>query len=217
MELEDDTEAPKKIFKFPAVIFKFQGKMYFHWHQFTKALACFDQVSEQEPLNLEYLCMRCKCLVALGQYENANNLCNYVLQLNPTYPTAVCLKGQLQYIRGDFERSLLIYNKGPRKNPNFALGFQVSKNAINNSLGSKRKVSDNDIISMQKVLSGERKIKGARPKIHKPIDFMTDVEFLETVVSDRFLKGTTVLLKSEKLLKYAIERERVRKMLKPRK
>ena len=104
------------------------------------------QALELSPNDKNALIARSKCHLLLGEPQKALQDAEAALRgklKDPKNARAIYYKAEALYHLGDFELSLVFYYRGMRIRPEFdqfRLGVQKAKEAIQNILGSKRRI-----------------------------------------------------------------------------
>ncbi|GFW57616.1 tetratricopeptide repeat protein 25 [Trichonephila clavipes] len=208
-DLEDE-ETTEKVSKFPITLHISEGNKLVHLFQYNKAMACFNVGLETQPNNIRCLLGKTKCLMGLGKYDEALQLAEKIIKLDPRYSEAFVLHGNASYFKGDFERSLRSFSSRLRNQPHsliFRLGKQISKKAIDNSMNPDELLDETDVTEVNKLLMDKTKKPDYR--VHgnyfRKTSFAKDLKFIKSVLHDKGL--SSVSDKCQDLYQYLKGRE----------
>lgn len=177
----------EKVRKYPLSMYYSEGTKYLNLCQYEKALEYLDNAVDIDPINVKSLLKRIKCLIALREYRKAIEDASKVLRIYPNCIAAIDLKGQAQYLMGDFEGGYLTYLEGRKVKPfnnNFRLGEQLCKQALDNSLQPSVRIKFNkhDNYALAKIEKDDKAFesqlkyrKSARECFGKDRKFMEDL------------------------------------------
>ncbi|GFY42645.1 tetratricopeptide repeat protein 25 [Trichonephila inaurata madagascariensis] len=208
-ELEDE-EATEKVSKFPITLHISEGNKLVQLFQFHKAMACFNVGLETQPNNIRCLLGKTRCLMGLGKYEEALQLAEEIIKLDPRYSEAFSLRGNANYFRGDFEGSLRSFSSVLRNQPHsliFRLGKQVCEKAIDNSMDPDELLDQTDVTEVNKLLIDKTKKLDYRVRgnYFRKTSFAKDLKFMKSVLHDKDL--SSVSDKCQDLYQYLKGRE----------
>eukprot|EP00055_Hartaetosiga_balthica_P013671 m.71095 g.71095 ORF g.71095 m.71095 type:complete len:554 (+) comp8337_c1_seq1:58-1719(+) len=88
------------------------------------------------------LCLRSKCYLKLGDHENALKDAESALDVDKEFIKGFYAKAEALYQKGDFENSLVFFQRGHEMRPDmkdFSLGKQKAREAIDNAIGDTKK------------------------------------------------------------------------------
>ncbi|XP_055943753.1 uncharacterized protein LOC129974958 [Argiope bruennichi] len=132
----EDQEVTRKAPKYPITLHISEGNKLSRLAQYEKAISCFDAGLKIQPNNIRCLLGKTKCLMKLCKYEEAKQIAEEIIKLQPRCAEAYTLLGNTEFTKGNFEDGYIAFSSGYRKRPyslDLRLGYQMCKKALNNS------------------------------------------------------------------------------------
>ncbi|XP_035230832.1 tetratricopeptide repeat protein 25-like [Stegodyphus dumicola] len=205
MDLDQFIESIMKCEKevhYPHSMYHSEGVKYLHLKQYEKAVNFFDSALQKDPTNINSWLKRSETFLGLKEYEKAKEDAMRAIKLNPLSAKAIDLKGQAEYLMGDFEDGYLTYLKGQNLipgNEKLRLGKQLCQEAMDNSLRPVRKMTvvtdDLRLLRRQSDEGFKQHISGLRGRQATYERFLSDKKFLEALLSDKCRKSIHSLCK----------------------
>ena len=198
MDLDEYLESlmkPKNAPKFPLSMYYSEGTKYLRLFQYEKALQFLNEAVEHDPTNIKSLIKRSKCFIGLKEYHKAIVDADKVLQMCPNNVHAIDLKGEAQYLMGDFEGGFLTYFEGRKTNPVnqvLRLGTQLCQDALDNSLHPRLGVKyiKDDVAGILKTEKDYEKFQNLLKYRRSTREcFGKDAKFMEDLMADKNLKS----------------------------
>ncbi|GFR19120.1 tetratricopeptide repeat protein 25 [Trichonephila clavata] len=192
---DEDEESGIRKPKCPPFMYITEGVKYFKLRMFDKALQFFNIALEKEPNNAKCLLGKAQCFMVSGMYAEAREIVETVLKLNPRSPEAKSLKGKVEFLLGDFERSFLTYSRAHNSRPNygdFKLGYQMNGRAIENALRPPIALDSEDVEDILKLLRGEPREELDSTEYKKSPQlklYEDDISLLKELLSEEVVKS----------------------------
>lgn len=104
------------------------GLKYQKNEQFTDAIACYEEIIQQDPRDINALFNLGYCYLALGQYNKSITAYDNALAISPQIPTVLYNKGFTYKTAGDIDTAIALYKQVLAINPDYepaqlGLGF----------------------------------------------------------------------------------------------
>ncbi|GIY46561.1 tetratricopeptide repeat protein 25 [Caerostris extrusa] len=176
--------------KFPFSFFFSEGCKYFRISMYKKAIERLDEALQTQPTNVQVMLTRAKIHIRLQQYEKAIEDATEAMQLWPSYSEIYDLKGQAEYLKGDFEGAYLTYLAGRQIRPDIKelrLGHQLCGETLGNSMVGMygpAKLETDDKWKSKLCDVGIRFAKKSRNRIPTYERFSKDKSVLKELLSD---------------------------------
>ncbi|GFS44648.1 tetratricopeptide repeat protein 25 [Nephila pilipes] len=206
-DFENET-VTKKASKFPITLHISEGNKLIRLFQYKKAMDRFNAGLKTQPNNIRCLLGRAKCLIGLGEYDEARQHAEKIMKLDSKCSEAFSLHGNAEYSKGNFEEGLKSFCTAFQNQPYsiaLKLGQQMCKKATDNSINTDVLLDQTDISEVNKLLKDKTMKLDYRFQGHfRKIPFTKDLKLIKSVLKDKDL--SSVSAKCQDLYQYLKER-----------
>ncbi|KAF8763527.1 Tetratricopeptide repeat protein 25 like protein [Argiope bruennichi] len=208
----EDQEVTRKAPKYPITLHISEGNKLSRLAQYEKAISCFDAGLKIQPNNIRCLLGKTKCLMKLCKYEEAKQIAEEIIKLEPRCAEAYTLLGNTEFTKGNFEDGYIAFSSGYRKRPyslDLRLGYQMCKKALNNSHDSDVPIAldHTDVKEVKNILQNKCKRQNSetRRTFNRKRMYNKDMQLIKSLLCDKDFSSITPVC--EDLFEYLKDRK----------